>query len=441
MGDRKIEKQLILENSVSADPYDFFDAEMEKLVPSGVDKVCAAVSGGSDSMCLLWLLRGWCREHGVDLFCVTVDHQLRPESLDEAEFVRDVCQEWSIKHEILTWFHDNILIDHGKLENMAREARYGLISGYCTKHGIHFVCVAHNWDDQLETYELRKNFVPEKKVSIGLAGMSQVRSLTSDLKLVRPTLHFTKQCMRNILLMHCIKWKNDPMNEDESYKRVQCRKMLLKCSDETKQRMTDEILEIGEHRHLTESVAVSILRKSVRISRLGYAHVWFNDFIQWPPEVQREIVRRLLWTIGGKKYPPTISDRFLRSLSEKHTEVLWNCLAVYKKKRLMIFRECRNIELIQWNNIDKTKSTIIWDNRFLIDVPIVNALLQNYSKNVGNEGDKPNFIFTNDDVSSTDNLPREVIRTLPQIATERGILTLNSGIKFMEKVNLFDVFV
>lgn len=439
MGDREVEDKLIFEN-ISDNPCDFFSEEMKKLIPSDVNKICVAVSGGADSMCLLWLSYCWCRKNNVALYSVTVDHQLRKESFQEAAFVHDVCRKLKIKHEILQWFHDNVRIEHGKLENTAREARYGLISEYCTKYGIPVVCVAHNWDDQLETYALRKNFTPNKKMAIGLAGMSQIRSLTKDLILIRPTLHFTKKCLKDILIKQNIDWKNDPMNEDESYKRVKYRKMLLQCPNKTKQLITDEIIEIGKHRHLTESIAVPILRKDVHISQFGYAYIWFDDFSKWHMEIQREVLRRLLWTVGGKKYPPTITDRFLHSLLEKHTEVLWNCLVICKKKQLMVFRECRNVQMIQWNDVKDIPNTITWDNRFQIDIPVINKLLLNYSKNVENTEDKYNFIFINDDVSSVDSLPREAVRTLPQIATDKGVFTLNSGIRFVEKVNLFDVF-
>lgn len=435
MGNREIKGQLILENTCD-NPHDFFNAEMEKLLPSSVDKICIAVSGGSDSLCLLWLSYNWCQSYGVKLFCVTVDHRLRPESFSEALFVREICHRWSVEHEILYWNHDNLQIEHGKLENMAREARYGLISEYCTKHNIPVVCVAHNWDDQLETYKLRKDFVSKEKFSIGLAGMSQRRSLTENLVLIRPTLHFTKQCMKDILIQQNITWKNDPMNDDESYKRVQYRKILSIYSDQEKSDITNEILKIGERRRLTESAAVPILRKNVHISDFGYAYILFSDFLQWEADIQREVLRRVLWTIGGKKYPPTITDRFLNSLIEKHTEVLWNCLVVYKKKQLMIFREHRNIEMIQWNNI--RGGTIIWDNRFKIDVLTINKLLQNCPKNEARN--KTNFIFPCDEVLSNRKLPREVVRTLPKIVTSGGTFILNSGIKFIKKVNLFDIF-
>ena len=54
-------------------------------------KICAAVSGGSDSLSLLILLKKWSEEKNWELYCCTVDHGIRKESLDEALFVKNIC--------------------------------------------------------------------------------------------------------------------------------------------------------------------------------------------------------------------------------------------------------------------------------------------------------------------------------------------------------------
>ena len=44
-----------------------------------------AVSGGSDSLALMVLMRDWAQEVGADLRVVTVDHGLRAEAAEEAQ--------------------------------------------------------------------------------------------------------------------------------------------------------------------------------------------------------------------------------------------------------------------------------------------------------------------------------------------------------------------
>ncbi len=63
------------------------------------DRLLCAVSGGPDSLALLLLA-----QHALPgkLVAVTVDHQLRPESADEAQIVAEICCNFGIPHVILT---------------------------------------------------------------------------------------------------------------------------------------------------------------------------------------------------------------------------------------------------------------------------------------------------------------------------------------------------
>ena len=60
--------------------------------PGRVLHLCAAVSGGADSMALLCLIRPLAEEKGIDLTVCHVNHGLRGETADRDEaFVREVC--------------------------------------------------------------------------------------------------------------------------------------------------------------------------------------------------------------------------------------------------------------------------------------------------------------------------------------------------------------
>ena len=50
-------------------------------------KMAVAVSGGVDSMCLLY----WLHNVGADIVCLHVNHRLRPEADTETEYVVNVC--------------------------------------------------------------------------------------------------------------------------------------------------------------------------------------------------------------------------------------------------------------------------------------------------------------------------------------------------------------
>ena len=90
----------------------------------GFNELGLAVSGGSDSLAMLYLCKEWAELNKVTLKCVTVDHQLRKEALMEAKTVAAHCSELGIKHDIVKWTHkDNF---NGNLSDLARSALVSL---------------------------------------------------------------------------------------------------------------------------------------------------------------------------------------------------------------------------------------------------------------------------------------------------------------------------
>src|SRR5437868_12019289 len=64
-----------------------------------------AVSGGPDSLALIWLAARWRRalSRGPRLIAVTVDHGLRPEAAREARDVKRLAHTLEVPHRTLRW--------------------------------------------------------------------------------------------------------------------------------------------------------------------------------------------------------------------------------------------------------------------------------------------------------------------------------------------------
>ena len=61
----------------------------------GFDELGLAVSGGSDSLAMLYICNDWALKKKLNCTVLTVDHKLRPESLKEAELVANSLQtDW-----------------------------------------------------------------------------------------------------------------------------------------------------------------------------------------------------------------------------------------------------------------------------------------------------------------------------------------------------------
>ena len=115
---------------------------------------------------------------------------------------------------------------------MARNARYGLLINECRENDIKHLLIAHNADEQLETYFIRKSMHSEER---GLACMSLKRAIADEIAIIRPCLSFSKKEMQNYLKNKHVSWFEDSMNDNTSFLRVRYRKEIALLSDSEKE--------------------------------------------------------------------------------------------------------------------------------------------------------------------------------------------------------------
>ncbi len=393
--------------------------------------ICVAVSGGSDSLALLFLLSEFARLKQWYLYCVTVDHKLRAKSTEEALFVKDICSKLNVEHHILTWEHD-LVIEEGKLENLARQARYKLLEQFCLDKKIQFIATGHNWNDQIETHELRKI---KGSSNLGLAGMSQIRSLSENVKILRPLLIFSKEYLKDFLISQNIDWKTDPMNFNDHFQRVTIRKNIETYSKDKLNEISRIIQKLGQKRATIEKKAVDFLLTYVSINNVGYAIVGdFSKFINYKSEIQMEILRRVIWQIGGKEYPVSINENIAKNIINRKINTIGRCLIKIKQNHILVFRENRNIPSMQVK-----KHKILWDNRFIIDLSALNItsfynlMVTSYIRNIREE-----------DLSSNLYIPKEAFPGFPCLyqnhKVKYNLEKWEKSIDFLYKANFFDTF-
>lgn len=312
----------------------------EKSGSSTLNAIAVAVSGGSDSMAALILTAYWAKKRKIAVTGVTVDHHLREESGEEALFVHDFCKRLGVGHTVLDWIHEPN-ITHGKLERLAREVRYRLIDDFCQKNGIGFVVVGHTWNDQLETFEMRHD---HQSTSNGLAGMSRIRSLSPKVCIIRPTLRFTRQHLRDLLISEGVSWKDDPMNNDPQFQRVAHRNSIAVLNRDILKEKSKYMLILGENRRKNEEQAVSFIKKNLGQFEENDRSVTFDtqNFLSEPINVRLEILRRIIWYIGGKKYSPSINEIVLQKiLTPGKAYTIGRCVLRTNKRHISIVRENR----------------------------------------------------------------------------------------------------
>jgi tRNA(Ile)-lysidine synthase len=180
-----------------------------------------AVSGGPDSVALMWLAARWQRSltRGPRLTVVTVDHGLRPEAAREAREVKRLATGLGLTHRTLLWRGAKPATG---LPAAAREARYRLLAQAARKAGASHVLTAHTRDDQAETLLMRL------LRGSGLAGLSAMASLTErdGIVLARPLLDVPKSQLIATLRRAKIGFADDPTNRDTAFIRPRLRALL-----------------------------------------------------------------------------------------------------------------------------------------------------------------------------------------------------------------------
>ena len=113
-----------------------------------------AVSGGPDSLGLMAMAQAWAVRTGAELHALVVDHQLRPESSEEAHRVSELLTTHGVQASVLTWQQPRELSFNGK-QRAARWARYALLADAAQRLSLDRVWLGHTHEDQAETLWMR----------------------------------------------------------------------------------------------------------------------------------------------------------------------------------------------------------------------------------------------------------------------------------------------
>lgn len=194
--------------------------EKSKLICSG-DVIGVAVSGGEDSMALLHYLKEISYNLDAEVVAIHVDHCIRENSSEDAEFVVNYCKQHGIR--VYKFRVDAVKISRDKgisIEMGAREARYGVFDALIQKGVVTKIAVAHHKSDQAET------ILMHLFRGSGLAGMKGMEAIRDGIY-IRPMLNTEKQAIKNYVFANDIPFVEDETNKDDTYQRNYIRNRIL----------------------------------------------------------------------------------------------------------------------------------------------------------------------------------------------------------------------
>jgi tRNA(Ile)-lysidine synthase len=263
----------------------------------GAPALVLAVSGGPDSVALMWLAARWRRAltHGPRLIAVTVDHCLRPAAAREARDVKRLARALDIPHRTLRWTGTK---PKTGLPAAAREARYRLLTQAARANGATHILTAHTRDDQAETLLMR---MLRGSGIVGLAAMAR-ETEREGVWLVRPLLDIPKSRLIATLGKAKIAFADDPTNRNMSFTRSRLRALMPALAGEggdsrnlarlasrlARANAAIEVLADGAERYLA-------LRDRDDASRFGFDA---QAFAGLPEEIRLRLLKRAIDRAG-----------------------------------------------------------------------------------------------------------------------------------------------
>jgi tRNA(Ile)-lysidine synthase len=336
---------------------DFMSQNFDKAISSGV---ALAVSGGADSIAMLFLASNWAKNNSINLTIFSVDHKLRAESVSELEFVRETVM--SLGHEFipLEWRHSG---QKTSIQERARDARYNMMSEKCHELSINTLLTAHHYDDFLENYLMRKN----KKS--GILGLSNSESMYfNNIQVLRPFCSIKKKILVDYLNSNSIKWVEDSSNNSDLYERNVIRKQLASFSAEESRSLEIEVEKVSKQAHDLNERFIEAIAKIVQFNNFGFANINLELYKKLDHEIAVYLINFVLTNVSGKLETPRY--RSVEKLVKNITSgdcfdcSLHGCILRGVSNKLMIFREKSAIDIIP----KSLKSGSVWDGRFRLDI-------------------------------------------------------------------------
>ncbi len=265
------------------------------------DKVLVGLSGGMDSVVLLYSLLALKDEYSLDIIIAHLDHEFRgKESKEDRIFCEDLARNLNL--EIVSEEIDVPKIAKEKgisPEEAARFERYDFFKRECKKRNIKYIAVAHNKDDQAETVLMR---ILRGSGMSGLGAMNPVKDI-EDFIILRPLIEVTRKEIEYYVKENKLKFRHDSSNDKTIFTRNKVRKELLPYLEKNFNSNVKEVLSnMAENLRLeNEFLEKFSNRKFKSVSKIqnGTVSIDIKKFKRQPEAVRKRILRSALKHVKG----------------------------------------------------------------------------------------------------------------------------------------------
>ncbi|WP_375270010.1 tRNA lysidine(34) synthetase TilS [Enterococcus sp. DIV0212c] len=214
--------------------------------------ILLAISGGVDSMVLLELMQKAAEKDDLRVAVAHIDHRLRAESIDEAAYLKNYCQERSLPYYSKEWDAPN---KEKNTEARARKFRYDFFAEIMEQENYQVLLTAHHSDDQAETVLMK---LTRGTTLPNLVGIRAKRSFGIG-KLIRPFLIFSKERLEQFAKQTGIVYFEDSSNQGDNYMRNRIRHQVVPVLKKENQQFLQHITNFSEQMELADELIQSVI--------------------------------------------------------------------------------------------------------------------------------------------------------------------------------------
>ncbi len=291
------------------------------------DRIVMGISGGADSVALFLLLNQLKEEYNLELFAVHINHGIRQEAEEDADYVKKLCEDYQIPFYLFSADIPSLARKNRMTEEeMGREYRYRQFEQVMKRENADKLAVAHHMGDQAETvlfhlargtnlagmagirpvsdltgeriitydkaeerivtcdkagegiatYDTEREKIVtydaerERTATYDAAAINHETKVSDDMlfdkqsrKIIRPLLNCTKEELKAWLVENEVSWKEDMTNQDTAYARNKIRNQIVPLLEEINEQAVKHISEFADRAMEYESFFQKMVRKYI----------------------------------------------------------------------------------------------------------------------------------------------------------------------------------
>ncbi|MCR4647635.1 MAG: tRNA lysidine(34) synthetase TilS [Lachnospiraceae bacterium] len=205
------------------------------------DNIILGISGGADSVCLLFILQEIKDEYGLNILGVHINHLIRDCAGEDERFALEICERFGV--ECVSFKTDCVKLSEEtglSLEETGRNERYRLFNETGEKKfgaGNYKIAVAHHMDDLAET------LIFNMTRGTGINGLASIKAKKGNI--IRPLLGLNRERIEEILKENGLSHVEDETNSSDDYARNKIRHKIIPVLNEITPKATNHMASLA----------------------------------------------------------------------------------------------------------------------------------------------------------------------------------------------------